>query len=132
MKIIDLLNKIANGEDVPEKIMYDHQTYFYDDECNDYTDYDGRYSLFGDKFLNGYGLVAYLNDEVEIIEEPKKIKKILTEKPSQEYIISDKNTDIEERMEIIRKNMYKLSLHQCYLADKINELIDEVKKLKGE
>ena len=73
MKIIDLLNKIANGQEVPKKIKYNLKTYFYDNEEQDYCDYDKTYGLVGDYLENNYGLHNCLNDEVEIIEEEKKI-----------------------------------------------------------
>lgn len=62
MKIIDLLNKIANDEDVPEKIKYDDTEFkfirgaYEDVEGNDLCYYDFSCSNF-------------LNNEVEIIED---------------------------------------------------------------
>lgn len=65
MKIIDLLNKIANGEDLPEKI------YFFNREF-----YLKENTYFGDTFtLMHYIREDDLNDEVEITEEEKKIDK---------------------------------------------------------
>jgi hypothetical protein len=72
MKVIDLLNKIANGEEVPEKIEYSGIEFSFQHNCIEY--------------INDFGtcLVRYissrnLNDEVEIIEyttkENKKIEK---------------------------------------------------------
>ena len=61
MKVIDLLNKIANS---------------------DYTNYDEEIKLENEiltigKFLSSYIFnTKRLNDEVEIIEEDKKIKKL--------------------------------------------------------
>ena len=69
MKIIDLLNKWANGEKIPTKICYEGETYFlinngsYDWYGNDR---DGDTSSFLD---NIFRVNAFLNDEVEIIEE---------------------------------------------------------------
>ena len=37
MKIIDLLNKIANGEEVPKKIKYDNEIFKLRDEKDDYA-----------------------------------------------------------------------------------------------
>lgn len=66
MKIIDLLNKIANGEEVPKKIIY---------LCDIYelhTIIEFTYYKNGTTPL----LISTnsLNDEVEIIEEPKKVE----------------------------------------------------------
>jgi hypothetical protein len=63
MKIIDLLNKIANGEEVPKKIY-----------CFNREFYLKENTYFGDTFtLMHYIQEEDLNDEVEIIEEEKKI-----------------------------------------------------------
>ena len=75
MKVIDLLNKIANGEKVPEKIKYRNKIFIYDkdNQCyvvENYNEYcDLHMSLSNHKGTD-------LNYEVEIIEEPKKIEKI--------------------------------------------------------
>lgn len=72
IKLIDLLNKIANYEEVPNKIIFDRVGYNL--SGNTYVDGDGdslKQSLFCD-FSN-------LNDKVEIIEEkkiPEKLKEI--------------------------------------------------------
>jgi len=65
MRIIDLLNKIAKGEKI-NKFKYYGGTYIYDKETQKYWYEDMWFDL---DFSN-------LNDEVEIIEEDKKIKKI--------------------------------------------------------
>ena len=68
MKIIDLLNKIAKGEEVPEKIKYDAYllrwtgSQYYCDEF--------------DFFLKRLICTDALNDEVEIIEEEKDIEEL--------------------------------------------------------
>lgn len=103
MKIIDLLNKIAKGEDVPKQIYYKKQWW----EYNPSNDYEG--TDYGGCFLNNV-LICDLNDEV-IIEEDKKIEKL------------DKETSIWE--EQARDLDY-------ILENKISELIDEVNKLKGD
>ena len=72
MKVIDLLNKIANGEKLPKKI------YFYDDPFELYqeeqfgelyTDYkcmmEGTF-LFKDEIIK---ITMLLNDTVEVVEE---------------------------------------------------------------
>lgn len=72
IKVIDLLNKIVNDEEVPKKIHYLMYDYKYDDEWRFYyrKNYDNVfYSLFDD-----YNVINSLNDEVEIIEEPQEHK----------------------------------------------------------
>lgn len=70
--IIDLLNKSANGEEMPKKIKYKYQYWVYDLEYKDYTNIDGEWLFFN--------VALILNDKVEIIEdtptENNKIKNL--------------------------------------------------------
>jgi hypothetical protein len=74
MKIIDLLNKIANGEKVPKKIritdiedrITKHYNFFYDEDEQEYKD-DELFPLGARLILD-----RVLNEKVEIIEENKK------------------------------------------------------------
>ena len=109
MKIIDLLNKIANGEEVPKKIKYKNKKYKYD-EGVDYIDERGIY-LLSNEPIN----IAFLNDEVEILEEEKKIP--------------EKLDLYEETQNIMRETNYKLvyhDIHKCIVSldCKYNQLID--------
>ena len=77
MKVIDLLNKIANGEEVPKKIKFYNNVYKYHGKeygyCRHY--YDNTYIYL----TSEYNFFDILNDEVEIIEEkklPEKLGKI--------------------------------------------------------
>ena len=76
IKIINLLNKIANGEEVPKKIKYN----MYDEGYNIFT-----YCEEDKEYVNDYDFLSvrnhHLNDKVEIIEdaqhgENNKIKKV--------------------------------------------------------
>ncbi len=64
IKIIDLLNKIANGEEVPKKIKWHNRIYIYNkyNDCSYYEEYDTKCMWSGYCFL-------ILNDEVEILDE---------------------------------------------------------------
>lgn len=113
MKIIDLLNKIANGEEVPKKIKFCFRAFEYNDiddylciDKNDYTkeDYCNGYSIH--KWIFG----SNLNDEIEIIEEDKKIEKIDTD----ELFICDNHEHIYSNF---------IDVH-----NKINEIIDYINK----
>lgn len=111
MKVIDLLNKIANGEEVPKRIKYKSIILCYHEEEQDYNSYWGRY-LFEHLFKK-YETKSFINDEIEIIEDtPKKIEKL--------------------------KNWYSVGLNDKYIktenifvtdkkiVDKLNELIDYI------
>ena len=115
IKIIDLLNKIANGEEVPKKIKWENIIYAYSEYDKDYLEYpfsDEEYKGLFD--MRNNILTQFLNDEVEIIEEPKKIEKITV----REKTLGFPNGEWTAR------NMDKA------FAIKINELIDEINNLK--
>ena len=120
IKIIDLLNKIANDEEVPEKIKYKDNVYYLGKNIVDLHTYQTEGSnttrklslIIDNEYLN-------LNDYVEIIEEPKKIEKI---KSNGDEFYSDYIDTW------ISKN--KTDAYCEFLMNKINELIDVVNELK--
>lgn len=70
MRIIDLLNKIANKEEVPKMVKYDNFILTYDEGTHDYYNEPScTYALLGD-------IHQKLNDEVEVIENNRKIEPI--------------------------------------------------------
>ena len=106
MKVIDLLNKIANGEEVPKKIKYnifELKRTMSNNLLRLYVDEEG---MFFPEYYNG----LVLNDEVEIIEEEKKIP----EKIPLNYADDRKPEEVYE-----------------YLRCSYNQLIDYLKS-KGE
>lgn len=115
MKIIDLLNKIANGEYVPKKVKYGDEIYEYDCECKDYN-CENNY-LFSDAIENLEN--DSLNSEVEIIEDNNKIEKI-------------KITDDRKIFNTISNNYNQLTNWGYLLANKINEIIDKLEELDNE
>ena len=67
MKIIDLLNKIANGEDVPKKIKYNNCIFEITEGAGISPDYvNGENDFFLEYVSNE---ANSLNDTVEIIED---------------------------------------------------------------
>lgn len=121
MKIIDLLVKISQGEKMPKKIKYEGYVWKYStdakDYCRDDTDEEYIY-LFQDLFEKA---IYFLNNEVEIIEEDTKLKKINLNY-SVPYAIYD--------MKALRETLEEIIENQRIHEDRINELIDEVNKLK--
>ena len=81
MKIIDLLNKIANEEELPEKIYYSDKIWYWDTRENDYVeDYKRLFNYYLDECL-----ISSLNDEIEIIEEDElKTKVMIVDKEGNE------------------------------------------------
>lgn len=102
MKVIDLLNKIANGEEVPKKIIVDRLYYEYDKNV-DYKN-DNKYLFDNYLQINEEDM----NKEIEILEESKGI-------PEKLYHCC-METDNEETKFLI-KNMNDL-------VDRYNEIID--------
>ena len=111
IKIIDLLNKIANNEEVPEKIMFDEWLYIYNEREKTYYDEEDR------TLWQSYNF-KILTDKVEIIEEPKKIEKI------------DEILRIDDLIPPYGENEYKAWKNIIIQQNKINELIDEINNLK--
>lgn len=72
MKVIDLLNKIANGEEAPYGIMGGSIPYYYDKDRNDFVGGISNSSYF----TCFYNIAECLNLEVELIEEDKEMEDI--------------------------------------------------------
>lgn len=115
--IYELLGMVKDGK-APKKIKF-NEIYCYYRECkNEYVDYTDNPIIQWD-----YVVMNSLNDEVEILEEPKEIPeklKIEQDTPSSNYYI---------------KNEYgtkcALTKHSKIIADKVNELLDYLES-KGE
>lgn len=111
IKISDLVNKVINREEMPKEVLFDGNIYKW---CNNIGDYrkDGWGSclMIRDIFnkFDRYGsFYNMLFEDVEIIEEPKKIEKC---KHYEDFL------EIDDYIE--------------HLKNKINELIDEINNLK--
>ena len=108
MKVIDLLNKIANGEEVP-LIKYRDKISHWNKENDRFEDKDGMNTLYEVDF-------SELNDEVELIEEDKKIEKI----NEIEYYHQFGDCWVKDKF----YNDQKGILVDEIIIDKINEIID--------
>ena len=109
MKVIDVLNKIANGEEVIAK----HK--LFDLEFFNSKDFHIGYGEGIDNFTLG-NIIRVLNDEVEIIEEDKKIERIEEDKKISNLIYYNRCDfdTLDEFVAITTRDIF----------DKINELID--------
>lgn len=119
MKIIiyELLGLVKDGK-APKKIKYEYLIYELTPERNDYyCKNEMRW------FTNEINSLGVLNDEVEIIEEDTKLKKI-----NLNYSVPNAIYD----MKALRETLEEIIENQRIHEDRINELIDEVNKLKGE
>lgn len=135
MKVIDLLNKIAKDEEVPKKIKCGNTIYIYDEFEKDYVDdfyedilkRETRHTgdiLYFNYLCKKLGSGSYLNItkqlnyELEIIEEDKEIEKIKIDNQNRIQALSTGNF------------VYKVNQPTKIIIYKINELIDEINKLK--
>ena len=114
MKVIDLLNKIANGEEIPEKFKFAGQTF--EKQGSYIEDADGD-SIFDSMFTD----FSNINDEVEIVEEDKKIQKL--------EIVHNGSANAYALL-----NEYgtkcALTKHSKVMCDKINEIIDKLNEME--
>ena len=114
IKVIDLLNKIAKGEEVPKRIKYDDKNWNYKDEIKKYVSDDTYFCFSNFEFDE-------LNDEVEIIEEPQEHK--IPEKLKC-AAWGDKDENGNYLMSAIPSNEM--------LMNKINEIIDCLEEINKE
>ena len=106
MKVIDILNKIANGEEVPKKIVYDNKEFEFDILEKQYTSHNEDYSINNDlTYYIDEIKCDTLHEEIEIIEKPKKIEKFTTK-----YNCSELDFD---------------------MIDKLNEVIDKINEMEN-
>ena len=111
MKIIDLLNKIANGEEVPIKFIWDDKEYHL--QRNKCYKCDETSNIFEEDFI-----LENLNDEVEILEEEKKLPKKYTTTS-----INDID-NLDDKVALIHVDLICVN-------DKVNKIIDYLES-KGE
>ena len=78
MKIIDLLNKINNGEGVPEKIKFNGIVFEYDKRQQEYNykNDGGYYETLLYRVMTTHFIRSLLRTEVEVIEENKEIEEL--------------------------------------------------------
>ena len=111
----ELLGLVKDGK-APKKIKYKNNIYEYDGETQNYC---SPINMIWN-FLIKEDIVALLDDEVEIIEKPKKIEKI------------EKYEDLDGHYFL--NNRYNKIYIRCdeidFMVDKFNELIDEINNLK--
>ena len=104
IKIIELLVKVANGEEVPRKIKWGE----FELEWEELGYHDYKFLDTGNHLLFQGFATSVLNDEVEIIED-KKIKEL-------------KKSNIIKGC-INNEIYYEEDYNVCEFGDKINEII---------
>lgn len=114
IKVIELLNKIANNEKLPVKIMFNTVAWELMKDEKDYRSTHTQERLLKDDNW----ILRHLNVEVEILEDEKEtgISKLEKEKVLEE-------NPAEFRYEL------KYYYNKEKMGDKINEIIEKVNKL---
>ena len=120
IKVIDLLNKIANGEEVPKKIKsYQGQIYLYEDG-GEYVCIETQDLLFDFPAFRQLG--DYLNDELEVIED-KKIEKL-----DRDNFTGVSNLEVSGQSATQFDYVIEQEIED--IVDKINEIIDYLEENK--
>ena len=106
MKVIDLLNLIAKGEELPRIITWRNGIYKYNFRWKDYKKEAGEIYFFQTMLNRNSDMVSILNDEVEVMDnEEKEIEKIyfsVYERERLEQTALDKiETKINELIDVI-------------------------------
>lgn len=108
IKIIELLVKTANKEEIPKKIKYSNKIWKLEEHNGDYKNEDTYLFEYLFKYFN---TKSFINNKAEITEENKEIEKLEFE----EGKVDDK---------------LFLAKYITHNRKKINELIDEINKMK--
>ena len=107
IKVIELLNKISNGEEMPKEIKFDNEVFVYIDKWEQYVTKEEEIPLL--RRICDYNYSG-LNEEVEILEDNTE------EIDELKYDVVDENG----------KGWYKLDT----IADKVTELIKAVNQIR--
>jgi hypothetical protein len=145
MKVIDLYNKMAKGEKVPRKFTYKGYLWEYDVKNKMWFYYFGESKSH--RFDRLFYMNMILNDEVEILEEEKKITPTDFENLGyalgsiQKYINKGYDKAIEEnkipeklenKIDTTFENYnYSERMRLTEMINKINEIIDYLDYLKS-
>ena len=117
MKVIDLAEKQLNNEILPKHIRYNNEDLYFDGVS--YYDKQGNNDLL-DILARENSAITHLYDEVEIIEEDKKIEKIEMYQDEEGPYFFNKQD----------RKVYVNCAEMDFMVDKFNELIDEINNLK--
>ena len=109
MKVIDIINKMANDKDYRPTILFLGVTFTYNTTIGDYeNDRDSNYGIFTNFIIENI-----LNDEVEVIEKEE------TEEMDELRIAGITTEEMENRIEL--KEVLNDTLYD--IKEKINELV---------
>ena len=143
IRVIDLLNKIANGEEVPKKIKHGATVFILDYFSTENKETQYISENYKKVLLEGLSTTMCLNDEVEIIEEEKEIEKLNLDTDelkgketvrSIDYLLEGKINELIDVLNSIKKECYDFEYSDRYIEQlqqankKYKEVIDKLKK----
>lgn len=105
MKIIELLNKINNGEEVPEKIKFDDTVFELEENKAEYSfqHKNGELETLLYRVMTTHFIDVLLKAEVEVIEENKEIKELEISEKDRKFHSDYINNIADKLNETIRK-----------------------------
>lgn len=111
MKVIDLLVAISKGEEVPKHILFDNTDYFLEEKS--------EIQCFIEECIG----TGTLNDEIEVIEEPKKIENL-------PYCEENTFKNIKECSYLSVEEKRLLDSNFKSINEKFNEIIDYINEME--
>lgn len=117
IKVINLLNMISKGEEVPKKIKYRNKIYIKRSDCYWYILENGT---FDDEL---FVRIDCLNDEVEIISDEEEFEDIYNFCWNENYLFSNRQTGMTKEDRRLLDSNFK------DIYDTINKLIKNQKKI---
>ena len=122
MKVIELLNKIANGEKVPKVIYFWEREYIYDEDYNCYMHQTGANEFINLLDNDNDDSYCFLNDEVQLsrFEDVEVLE-------HEEIPLLKWNEKSSYNQEVDTKKVQKILLSRSeQLKSRINEIINRL------
>ena len=128
IKIIELLNMISRGEEVPKTIKYDCDLYIYEEQFEDYYCEEKGYLMYKLIGEGDWKMSFALNIEIEIIEDKpfkEKVEEIYNSYI--DYIYNKEDKKIKP-LKLNNSDVWTGKTNEDLIVDKINEIIDYLNK----
>ena len=137
MKVIDILNKINNNEEVPEKVKFDDTIFEYDKRQEEYNHQkdNGLYETLLYRVMSTHFIDVLLRAEVEVIEENKQIEELeiseLDRKVMAAFIIKNREK-INELVRAVNKINKQLEEQEAGNMDEMERQLNKMFKEREE
>lgn len=126
MKVVDIINKIANDENMPRKIMYEGEVFEYRRDLDDYECYDEINDHYDYLLENPFGKAysEFYNDEIGIVKE--KAEKKLYELCKTMY---EEDKEIEKGLKPFGEYWEEINIVGCDLKEAQEVYLDRLSKI---